>query len=82
MPANKFLVTPEYCNGKTMTNHHHTIHTAALEYADRIVDALEPSLTAPEAPHMRKVTLEIIDTRKNRKRSVDSGVFECEHSEA
>jgi len=73
MPDHEVVLT--YCNGQNFIHHHETVKEATKEYGEQLAEAIEPT-AGPEAKHLRLLTMTVSN------RTVDSGVFGCEHRSA
>lgn len=71
-----YEVLIEYCDDTMFTHDHTVAMNATTEYAERILEAIEPSMGHPEARHVRQVWLVVWGEKMLK---VTSGVFLCEH---
>lgn len=68
-----------FCDGNSLKHVHQNPKDADFEYAEMLAEAVTPTAGAPEARHVRMVSLIVVDQYDHVQSHVDSGVFPCKH---
>ena len=77
-----FQIAITYCEGTVFLHEHNGenhLEGALEEYTAMLKEAIEPTLTDPNARHIRMVTLVGYDEEGRLAHHIDSGLFPCEH---
>jgi len=74
----KYRVITTFCDNVVQEHVHEVLINSTTEYADKLAEAIEPTMEHPKARHIRIIEFQVItDDEAGTIRKVGSPVFPC-----
>lgn len=73
----KFKVVTTFCDDVIQDHEHSVLIAATKEYANKVAEAIEPTMEHPEARHVRQIEFMALDDDGNQEQYTSAGPFGC-----
>jgi hypothetical protein len=73
----RYKVVTTFCDDVVQDHEHSVLIVATKEYANKVAEAIEPTMPHPEARHVRQIEFMAFDEDDNQVQYTSAGPFAC-----